>query len=184
MRVKTLLAVVVIVAFAGLALSAVAMAAEKKMETPKPGPEHKKLDVFVGTWTGQGEMMKSPFGPGGKMTWTETCEWFPGGFQVICKSKGDGPMGQTEGLGIMTYNPEEQVYVFMGADSTGWTGTGRGEASKDGWNFKSEEKVNGKTVKSRYKMHVPSPGTMTSKWEMMNEAGVWETVMEGKATKK
>jgi hypothetical protein len=184
MRVKALLAVVVIVAFAGLALSAAAMAAEKKTETPKPGPEHKKLDAFVGTWTGDGEMKKSPFGPAGKVTWTETCDWLTGGFQVMCKSKSTGPMGTAEEVAVIGYDSENKDYVFFGADSMGWIGSARGEATKEGWNFKSEDKVKGKMIKSRFKMRTPTATTMTSKWEMMNEAGVWEVVSEGKATKK
>ena len=39
----------------------------------KPGPEHKKLDYFVGKWTSTADMKASPFGPGGKMTASDTC---------------------------------------------------------------------------------------------------------------
>ena len=52
---------------------------------PKPGPEHQKLAYFVGTWTNEGEMKPSPMGPGGKITGKDTCEWFEGGFSVICR---------------------------------------------------------------------------------------------------
>ena len=40
----------------------------------KPGPEHKKLEYFVGKWTSTGEMKASPFGPAGKITSSDTCE--------------------------------------------------------------------------------------------------------------
>ena len=36
--------------------------------TPKPGPEHKVIEYFIGKWTGQAEVKPGPFGPGGKMT--------------------------------------------------------------------------------------------------------------------
>jgi len=49
---------------------------------PKPGPEHKKLEYFVGKWSLEGEMKPGPMGPGGKMTASENCEWFMGGFHV------------------------------------------------------------------------------------------------------
>jgi hypothetical protein len=47
-------------------------------QPPKPGPEHKPLGYFVGKWESEGEMKPGLFGPGGKMTSSETCEWFAG----------------------------------------------------------------------------------------------------------
>ena len=44
-------------------------------EMPKPGPEHKKLDMFAGSWTLDGDMKASSMGPGGKMTEIEKCAW-------------------------------------------------------------------------------------------------------------
>jgi hypothetical protein len=39
-----------------------AVAARAQMEMPKPGPEHKKLDVFAGVWALDGDMKTSPMG--------------------------------------------------------------------------------------------------------------------------
>ena len=64
------------------------VATSQQQPAPKPSAEHQKLAYFVGTWTSTGEMKPSPFGPGGKMTSTETCEWFDGGFAVVCRSQG------------------------------------------------------------------------------------------------
>jgi hypothetical protein len=57
----------------------IAVAARAQMEMPKPGPEHKKLDVFAGVWTLDGDMKASPMGPGGKVAENEKCEWMEGG---------------------------------------------------------------------------------------------------------
>jgi hypothetical protein len=46
-----------------LAASAVA-----QMPMPKPGPEHKKLDIFAGSWTLDGDLKPGAIGPGGKVT--------------------------------------------------------------------------------------------------------------------
>src|SRR5688500_18254741 len=64
----------------------------------KPGPEHQRLAYFVGTWTGDGEMKPGPFGPGGKMSSKDTCEWFEGGFVVVCRGDGKSPMGPIKNL--------------------------------------------------------------------------------------
>jgi hypothetical protein len=52
--------------------------AQTSSAPPKPGPEVKKLGVFVGKWTAEGDM-----GPGGKAATTESCEWISGGFAVL-----------------------------------------------------------------------------------------------------
>ena len=80
-------------------------------QPPKPGPEHKRLEYFVGKWTSEGEMKASPMGPAGKMSSTDTCEWFEGRFAVICRSDGKSPMGPMKSVGILSYSPEDKVYT-------------------------------------------------------------------------
>ena len=65
---------------------ATSIQAQAPQGPPKPGPELKKLDYNIGTWNVQGEA--KPFGPmpGGKFTATEKCEWYSGGFFVMCHS--------------------------------------------------------------------------------------------------
>ena len=72
---------------------AASIQAQAPQGPPKPGPEVKDLDYNVGTWKVEGEA--KPFGPmpGGKFTSTEKCEWYSGGFFVMCHSEGTGPMG-------------------------------------------------------------------------------------------
>jgi len=40
-------------------------------QMPQPGPEHKKLDMFVGSWTLDGDMKPGEMGSGGKVTENE-----------------------------------------------------------------------------------------------------------------
>jgi len=63
-------------------LLVVALRAQVPEGPPKPGLEHDKLAYFVGKWTSEGEAKATSFGPGGKYTATETCEWFAGKFAV------------------------------------------------------------------------------------------------------
>ena len=79
---------------------------------PKPSPEHKRLERMVGQWNYQGEAKASPMGPGGKITGSETCEWFQGGFAVVCRSKGTGPKGPGTGLSVMSYQPAKKAYPY------------------------------------------------------------------------
>ncbi|HEV8129804.1 MAG TPA: DUF1579 family protein [Acidobacteriota bacterium] len=176
---RTIVGVVVLLFFA----VAIGLAQEAG-KAPKPGPEHKKLGYFIGKWSGEGDMKQSPFGPGGKFTGTETCEWFSGGFFVVCRSEGKGPMGEMKGLGILGYNPEEKKYTYHGIESTmpaaeSSTGTVQGKT----WNWTGESKMNGKVTKGRYIMKEISPNSYTFKYEISTDGGTWTTVMEGKDTK-
>ena len=77
-------------------------------QPPKPGPEVQKLAMFAGRWTSTGEMKPGPMGPGGKMTATSNCEWFEGGFYIVCRSDGTTPGGPMKGLGILGYSTERK----------------------------------------------------------------------------
>jgi len=162
-----------------------AAAPEKKMMgAPKPGPEVKKLAYFVGTWTSDGDMKENSFGmPAGKFTSTDTCEWFTGGFHVVCHSTGKGPMGPVHGLGILAYNTEDKVYTYGGIDSSGFTMASKGTVDGNNWVYTSDDKMGGKLYHGRYSMTVSSPDAYTFKYETSEDGQKWNLMMEGKATK-
>src|SRR5215470_15757075 len=105
----------------GFFAAAVSQAAEeKKAGPPKPGPEVKKLTYFVGTWNSEGEVKANPMMPAGKVSSTDVCSWYPGGFFVVCNSKGTGPMGAMHSMGLLGYSMEDKTYSYSGIDSTGY----------------------------------------------------------------
>ena len=162
------------------------VAAAQTPEKPKPGPEHEKLGFFVGEWRGEGTMSESPFGPGGKTTSSDTCEWFEGKFAVVCHYTGKGPMGPMKGLGILSYNPMEKVYTYYGLDSSGQTmmTIPRGTMDGDTWNYTDESKMGDLTMKTRYIIKKLAADAYSFKWEMQGEDGTWMTVAEGKSTRQ
>lgn len=54
------------------------------MQPLKPGPELKKVDGFVGTWTLEGSTKPGIMGPGGPVAETGKCDWMEGGFYLVC----------------------------------------------------------------------------------------------------
>jgi Protein of unknown function (DUF1579) len=169
-----------------LSLGVVAMvgiAFAQAPESPKPGPEHKALSYFAGQWTSEGEMKAGPYGPGGKITSQDACEWFSGGFQLVCRSQGDGPMGPMTSMGIITYSPQEKSYTYYGIDSMGTSELAKGARTGKTWAFTSTSNVGGQTFKSRYTMVETSPTSYTFKWDTSPDGGKWSTMMEGTATK-
>jgi hypothetical protein len=171
------------VSFVFIALGSVALA---DAPTPlTPGPEHQKLGYFVGKWSSEGTMAESPFGPGGKVTSKDVCEWFEGKFAVVCKADGSTPTGKVKSIGIMSYSPEEKVYGYYGLDSTGMAmmSVPRGTLTGDTWTYADESMMGGKKIKSRYILKQLSPEAYSFRWEVLGEDGKWTTVVEGKSTK-
>lgn len=150
---------------------------------PSPGPEHKQLQYFVGKWTTASEMKANPFMPAGKMTGMDDCESFAGGFHVVCRSEGKGPMGTVKSLGLLGYHLEDKQYTYMGIDSMGSNDTARGTMpSADTWVYTSEARMGGKTIKSRYTIKKVDADNYTFHWEYA-DGGPWTTAMEGKNTR-
>jgi hypothetical protein len=154
-------------------------------QPPKPGPEHKRLGYFVGKWTSTGEMKPGPMGPGGKISGTESCEWFEGGFSVVCRSDGKGPMGPMKSIGILGYSSEEKVYTYYGTDNSGMTMTSvpRGTVQGDTWTYNDEGMMGGQKVKTRVTIKELSPTEQSFTMEMQGPDGKWTTVMESKSKK-
>src|SRR5215831_731178 len=73
-------------------------------QQPKPGREVQKLAYYLGTWRGEGETKAGPFGPAGKLSSTTTCEWFAGGFHLVCRGEESGPTGKRTFLKIRAYD--------------------------------------------------------------------------------
>lgn len=173
----------VVIAVLGCCLAALAFANQQK-EPPKPGPEVKKLEVFVGNWAGEGEMKPGPWGPGGKVTSESECSWFEGGWQLVCRESGKGDMGTMKSQYVLGWSPEDKVYKYQGFDSTGWMGTATGTVSGNTWSWTGEDKMGGKLIKSRYTITLPSPTVQTFKWETSEDGKTWKVAAEGKSTKK
>ena len=174
-----------VLATAGLlAAVAAAQAQETKMEAPKPAPEVKNLDYFVGNWTSEAEMKPGPWGPGGKMMSSSHCSWMQGGFFVVCNEDSSGAMGKMHGLGVLGYDSASKSYTWNGFNSMGENEHAMG--SKDGktWTYSNESMMNGKAMKGRYTMVETSPTSYDFKAEMSEDGKTWSPMMEGKVTKK
>jgi hypothetical protein len=159
-------------------------AAMGQMETPKPAPELKKLDLFVGTWTLEGTMKPSPMGPGGSMTESEKCEWMDGNFYVVCHADYKSSMGNGTGLSVMGYSSDDKAFTYREFNSLGEFEDSRGTLDGDTWTWTSDEKMGGMTMKGRFTMKMTSATSYTFAYEMSQDGSKWSNMMDGKATKK
>jgi hypothetical protein len=50
---------------------------------PKPGPEHARLEVFIGKWINEGATVPEGDEPPAKIVTGDVYEWIPGRFAVL-----------------------------------------------------------------------------------------------------
>jgi hypothetical protein len=152
---------------------------------PKPGPENKRLGVFAGTWKMDGTMHESPLGPAGKITGTETCRMFEGGFHLTCDSSMTTPTGKMKGYALMSWDPTAKQYRYTAVNSmTPTQETADGTLSGNTWTWTGKTDLGGgKSIQGRFTLVETSPTVHTMKWEMSEDGKSWKVIMESKSTK-
>jgi hypothetical protein len=149
----------------------------------KPGAEQKRIGYFAGQWTFQGEAKPSPMGPGGKITMTESCEWFAGGFQLVCRSKGTSPMGPGTSQAVLAYDAGRKAYTYHAISSHGDAIFIRGNVDGKVWTYVDDVTVEGKPMKIRATVTEETPTSYSFKLEASFDNGPMVVMEEGKATK-
>ena len=174
MSIRSSVAVILICGFIALSL------AQAPPEPPKPGPEHKKLEYFVGTWKTEGEVKANPYMPAGKSVGTVTYTLGPGGF--FLESRGEGENYPTTHA-IVAYDSHAKLYTEFYASSAGLVGGGTGTVDGNTWTWMLEDKWFGEAFKGRTTVTVKSASQFTVKYEYLDPNGSYVTITEGTATK-
>jgi hypothetical protein len=159
------------------------LAALAQTEAPKPGPEPKKLDLFAGSWTLEGDAKPGPMGPGGKVMETEKCDWMEGGFFLVCHTDFKAPMGDGTSVSVMGYSADDKTYTYREYNSWGESMEAKGSLDANTWTWTSDEKMGDKVMKGRFTMKIVSPTSYTFTYEMSDDGSKWTNLMDGKATK-
>jgi hypothetical protein len=146
---------------------------EKSAEKPaaaaapaaKPGAaEMERLKFYLGEWDYTETYPKSAFIPnGGKNTGVYTSKLGPGGYSLINTFHSQGPVGDFEGLLIMTWDAKEKAYkaYAFGNDFPGAV-VETGQFEGDALVYRTEFSAGGATVKLRNVTRVTAPGSLVS----------------------
>ena len=164
----------------------IAASAVAQMGGP-PGPEVKKLDYLVGTWTSEGTIAQGPWGVGGKFTGTATNDWMPGNFFLRSESEAKMPAeigGDNKATMIMGYDTQQSSYTSDRFSSLGQHETSKGSVSGDTWTWTNTSHYGGMEIQGKMTMKFVSPTSYTFKYEISMDGTNWTPFMEGKATKK
>lgn len=180
MRNAMRLALVLLVAV----LLVIALRAQAPQGPPKPGAEHDKLAFYVGKWTSEGEAKATSFGPGGKYSATETCEWFAGKFAVVCKTEGTMMGGTIKGMSVLSYDGYAKTYVYFETNNWGENVFSRGSVNGDMWTWNNDSPMGDKVVHGRFTLKQTSADSANYKFEMGSGSDPLTLVMEGKQTRQ
>ena len=141
--------------------------AEKPAIAPaaKPGAaEMERLKFYLGEWDYTETYPKSAFYPtGGKNTGVYTSKLGPGGNSMVENFHSQGPVGDFEGLIVMTWDPKEKAYkaYVFGNDFPGAL-VETGQFEGDALVFRSEFPAEGAALKIRNVTRLAAPGKIES----------------------
>lgn len=113
-------------------------AAAQVVEQPKPGPEHKQLERWVGNWTYSGEGHSNPFFPAGKFDGKLTRQMVLGGFFLEERWEDKNESGYVaQGIVLTGHDPATKSFMqyqfendgsvgpnFVKIDGNSWKGNG------------------------------------------------------------
>jgi hypothetical protein len=169
---------------AALLLALVAATVFARTDEPKPAPELRKLDYFVGTWAAQGEIRPGPLGAGGRFTGTNRVQWMDGGFFLVTQSDFEGAMGKGSETSYMGWDADTRTYTYDSFNTLGEVDRARGTVNGDTWTWLSETKIGEKTMKGRLTQKVRSPAAYDFRFETSFDGKTWTTMLEGSDAKK
>jgi hypothetical protein len=134
-------------------------------QAAKPGTaEMERLEFYLGEWDYTETYPKSAYYPdGGKNTGVYTSKLGPGGQSLVNSFHSQGPVGDFEGLLVMTWDAREKAYkaYVFGNDFPGAL-VETGQFEGDALVFRSAFPMEGATLKLRNVTRVTGPGTLVS----------------------
>jgi hypothetical protein len=118
-------------------LSAASVAVLARPAAAQPGPEHKKLDAFVGRWTVDIDVKATGTTAASKASGTETCESFAN-LHVVCRAEATGAAGLYKSMRTLSWVPALKQYASYTIDSLGYASLTLGQVSGTTWTFATE----------------------------------------------
>jgi hypothetical protein len=173
-----------IVVAVGLMMLLFAVSAVAQTPAPKPGPEHKKLDIWVGEWTCESEDQATPFNSAGKSTAKGSVKSILGGFFVEWRMEVSGPGGTMQNVEIDGYDPTTKKFTwhFFASDGSIQTVAYTIEGNKTA--YTGTQALGAKEAKMRGTVvFAPDLMSFVEKREMSFDSKTWMPVFDSKCTK-
>lgn len=154
-------------------------------EQPRgPGPDHKRLEIFVGTWHMEGQQYAGQFGPAAKVTAVNTYEWLTGGFFLVHRLEGHMDDHDMACIEIIGHDASSQSYpthaFYNDGNAKVWQLRERGGT----WTLTGDWQKAGESLNVRCTtVFSDADHTMTANWDYSIDGSNWQRFMDAKATK-
>ena len=152
--------------------------AEDHLAAPSPLPEHNKLSVFAGEWSGEEMVYPSRWTTGGPATSRVSAQMALNGFYLIQDTvqMRDGKQSFAT-HGLFTYDREDRTYKLFWHDSLGYYPP---SPASGGWAAKSLVLVRGSLRgNARHVYEVVDDNTYNMKIQFSPDAEGWADVLTG-----
>ena len=168
------------------ALSALLLVVSTRLtaQAPKPGPDVKKLETWVGTWTYEGEAKATPLGAAAKIAGTQTARMIAGGFGLEWTAEEKGAFGAVQWSETDVFDPATKTYPYFGVQNDGTLWSGSNTVVGNVWKATGTFTVKGTTYKTRSESTPSADGkSWTQKFELSTDGKSWMPWMETRLTK-
>jgi hypothetical protein len=105
-------------------------------------------------------------------------------FFLVTYSEFNGAMGKGAETSYMGYDSNDKMYTYDSFNTLGEADHAKGNVDGDTWTWQSETRMGSQSIKGRLTIKVLSATVYNFKFEMSPDGITWNTVLEGKDTKK
>jgi hypothetical protein len=158
--------------------------AQAQAPAPKPDPALKKLHVWAGHWSYEGEYKAGPLGPGGKASGERTGDMILGGFFFQGRWTQKGPVGEGRVLEITGYDPVNKNFSSEFYMSDGSRASAVLTVSRNTFTWAGKGVIAGKQCQFKETLVLAADLTsMTDTAEISADGKTWTPLFERKHTK-
>jgi hypothetical protein len=149
-----------------------------------PGPEHKRLEVFLGKWNLEGQQYDGLVGSAAKIAAVETYEWLPGRFFLVHHFDGQVGDGDAACIEIIGYDASSRTYPAHTFYNNGQANEWQGHEHEGIWTFTGDWPMADESMKVRCTIVFSNAGNVrTGKWDYSSDGSKWQTFWDVKARK-
>jgi hypothetical protein len=169
--------------FTVVAASTLALASDH-LQVPKVAPELSKMNVWVGTWESQTQVMTTPYSEAASVTSEMTCTWSPHHGFILCDHLMNGVNGVSNSLSVYTYDEAAKTYKFFGVDKDDSPREVPMQVKGNVWSFGTEVRNQDKTIMFLTNDEFLSDKVMHFQTEFSEDNGRnWKELNKGELTK-